>query len=280
MPTRSRFTFWRIILLSTWCAIAGFATIILSRRPSATRTWAPDHQRAPEIVFSDSLVRIGNFRSFRYRSETDFDPIYQSRTVHLDRLTSVALVLTPFSTAWRGPAHSFVTFAFSDSTFVAISIEARREVDESYGLLKGLGRNYELIYVIGDESDLIGRRAAFGEFDVYLYPIRTTPERARAVFVDMLRRADRLRTTPEFYNTAGNNCTSNLVRHVNRVVPSRIPAGLKLLLPGYADEVATELGLIDATLSVDEARVRFKINAAARDHLHDPDFSFQIRGNQ
>ena len=273
----SRATFWRILFLVFSFGIAGFSAIIFSRHPSTSRHWAPDHALMPEMVFADSLVRIANFRNFRYRSESDVDSRYETRTIHLNRLNSVALVLTPFSKAWRGPAHGFVTFGFSDSSFVSISIEARREVGEAYGVLRGLGRNYELIYVVGDERDLIGKRAALGEFDVYLYPIRTTAARAQAVFVEMLRRADQIRSVPEFYHTATNNCTSNLVRHVNQVVPARIPVGINLLLPGYADEVATELGLIDTSLPVEQARSRYRINAIARRYLDSANFSLRIR---
>jgi hypothetical protein len=234
----------------------------------------------PEIVRTDSLVRIANLRDFRYRSETDFDPAYQTRSYDLSQVETVWLVLTPFFKAFRGAAHSFVSFGFRDSTYLAISIEARRERDETYGLLRGLGRNFEIMYVMGEERDLIGRRAVFGGFDVYLYPIRTTPDRARAMLVDMLDRADQLGRRPEFYNTFSNNCTSNLVRHVNRVAPGRIPLGLKLLLPGYADEVARNLGLLDSTLTLEQSRARYRINDAARRYLASPDFSTRIRSGR
>lgn len=232
----------------------------------------------PEIFFSDSLVRITNVRAFRYRSPEAFEPSFEARTYNVNQLTSVWFVLTPFSRAWRGAAHSFVSFGFGDSSFVSISIEARREVGESYGLLRGLGRNFELIYVIGDERDVIGKRAAFGDFDVYLYPVRTTPERARAVFIEMLRRAERLRLQPEFYNTLTNNCISNLVRHVREVVPGRIPTGVKLLVPGYADLVAQELGLLDSTATLDAVRARYRVNDLARRYQGSVDFSRRIRG--
>ena len=263
--------------LAFGCSIAGFGAIILSRHPSTDRPWAVDHARAPAVAFADSLVRIADFRLFRYRTAEEFEPHYEDRTYNLNQLTTAWLVLAPFSKAWRGAAHSFVSFGFGDSSFVAISIEARREVGEEYGLLKGLGRNFELIYVVGDERDLIGKRAGFGDFPVYLYPIRTPPERARAVFVEMLRRADQLRSHPEFYHTFSNNCTSNLVRHVNQVAPGRIPAGIKLLAPGYADDVARALGLIDSSLTLEAARSRFRINERARHYLDSTDFSIRIR---
>lgn len=274
---RARVTYWRVLALVLFCAIAGFGGIVLSRQPSNARNWAVDQARLPEIAFTDSLVRIGNLRDFQYRGADSFTARYTTRTYDLRQLESVWFVLAPFSKAWRGPAHSFVSFGFRDSTFLAISIEARREVGESYGILSGLGRNFELIYVMGEERDLIGKRAAFGGFDVYLYPIKTTPDRARAVLLDMLTRASRLSLRPEFYNTFANNCTSNLVASVNRVAPGRIPLGLKLVFPGYADDVGRALGLIDSTRPLEESRARYRINEAARRYLDRPDFSRRIR---
>jgi hypothetical protein len=267
----------RLVSLMLTLGAGAVGVPLLTRRPSHDRRWAADHERLPAIRIADSIVRIEGVRRFRYRSPDDFEPRWDSASYDLRRLTSVWFVLAPFSTGWRGPAHGFVSFGFTDSSFVAISVEARREAGEAYGIWRGLARNFELIYVIGDEADLIGRRAGFAEADVYLYPIRTSPARARALFVDMLERAERLRAAPEFYHTVGNSCTSNLLRHVNRVAPRQIPSGWKLLLPGYADEVARSLGLIDSSLSLEAARARFRINRLARGHLDDPRFSLRIR---
>ena len=173
------------------------AAILATKRPSNDRVWAADHARVPRVMVTDSIVEIEGVRNFRYRTEQDFEPGYETRRYNLNRLATVWLVLTPFSRAWRGPAHSFVTFGFDDSTYLAISIEARREAVEQYGVFKGLGRNYELIYVIGDERDVIGKRAAFGTFDVYLYPVTARREKIRGMFLGMLERANALRANPD-----------------------------------------------------------------------------------
>ena len=256
----------------------GVTALVVTRRPRADRAWAADHARAPIVTFSgDSLVRVEGVRRFRYPSATRVEERWEAATYDLRAVASVWLVLTPFSKGWRGPAHTFVSFGFADSSYVAISIEARREADEAYGVLRGLGRNYELIYVVGDEPDLIGRRVALDEADTYLYPLTASPADARALLADMLERAAALRQRPEFYNTLGNSCVSNLVQHVNRLAPGRIPGGVRLLFPGYADAVAHELGLIDQALPIDSARARYRINERARDHLDAADFSRRIR---
>jgi hypothetical protein len=163
------------------------------------------------------------------------------------------------------------------SEYVAISVEARREVGETYGAVPGLLKRFELLYVVGDERDLIGQRAVIDGDETELYPVKTTPEKMRLMFVAMLERANTLREHPEFYNTATNNCTSNLVEHVNAISPHKVPYGVKTLLPGYADEVAAAVGLLDTELSIAEARRRYRINDRARAAWGREDFSAAIR---
>jgi hypothetical protein len=224
----------------------------------------------------DSMF-VHHMRNFSYSAEEQFTPAYEDRAYDLNALESVWFVVTPFSTHWRGPAHTFVSFGFADSQYVAISVEARREPGETYGPLTGLFRRFELIYVVGDERDLVGSRAVYGGYDVYVYPIRASRERIRAMFVEMLARANALATKPEFYNTLTNNCTSNVVDHVNHIVPRAVPHGIKTILPGYADEVAYSLGLIDNSIPLEEARRRYRVNDRARRFATSPDFSKAIR---
>jgi len=255
----------------------GVATMLATRRPSNDRAWARDQRVLPHVAMVDSTIRIEGFRRFRYPTADSVIARWDTTTVDLRQLRTVWFVLALFSDGWRAPAHTFVSFGFADSSYVAVSVEARREVDEPYGILRGAARNYELIYVIGDEPDLIGRRVAADEGDVYLYPVVARADQAQALFVDMMRRAERLRDAPEFYHTVSNSCNSNLVDHVNRIAPGAIPGGLKLLLPGYADEVAHGLGLIDDPASIDGVRLRYRINERGRPFLTDSTFSTRIR---
>src|SRR5690606_23608675 len=123
-------------------------------------------------------------------------------------------------------------------------------------------KRYEIMYVIGDERDLIQQRVARDD-DVSVYPIRATPDQARRLFVDMLRRANELYDHPVFYGTIRNNCTTYLLAHVNAIAAEPIPFGRRILLPGYSDEIAFERGLIDTSLPLDSARLHFRVNDRA-----------------
>jgi hypothetical protein len=269
---------WKIVIGIVLLALIAMGTVAWGiASPSNERGWVAPHARMPEAVFAGDTVHVSGIRNFTYTSADSFTIGYYDRSYDLSQLESAWFVLVPFSTGWRGPAHSFVSFGFADSQFVAISVEARREQGETYGTMTGLFRRFELLYVVGDERDLIGLRARFHSGPVYVYPIRAPREKMREMLIGMLERANALRRTPEFYNTLTNNCSSNVVDHVNQVAPNTVQAGWKTMLPGYSDEVAYALGLLDSDLSLAQARERFVVNERARRHAHDPHFSLRIR---
>lgn len=254
-----------------------FGIFWLRIRPSNDRDWAVENRVLPFAEIEGSRVRLHNVRNNEYRTATEFTPRYEDRDVDLDALRSVWFIVVPLGKSWAGPAHTFLSFGFDDDRFIAISVEIRKRKGEEYSSWKGLGKTYELMYVMADERDVVRLRSNYRMDEVFLYPIRATREQGRSLLLDMLARANRLRTHPEFYNTLTNSCTTNIVRHVNTIAPRRVPFSYKVLLPGYSDRLAYDLGLIDTDLPFEEARERFRITGRARRFGDSPDFSLRIR---
>jgi hypothetical protein len=278
-------TRWKRIVLSVLGAgalgaAATYAVVVLPRSASTDRDWTTDGARLARAHFAGSQVHVQNVRNFDYRSTDDFVERWEDRTYDLDRLQSVWFVVEPFSD-YRGPAHTFLSFGFGEgdsAEYVGISVEIRKEKGEHYDPLKALLRNYELMYVVGDERDLVRLRSNFRKDSVFLYRANTTPERARALFVSMLERANALAEHPEFYNTLTSTCTTNIVSHVNTLAPGRVPKfSYKVLLPAFADELAYDLGLLDTSRGFEELRRKALINPVAEKAGDDPAFSRRIR---
>lgn len=272
---------WRRRLWFALCGAAvvvfiGWLLLVLLLRPSNDRTWSSDQDRLATAEFEGDIVTVHNVRNAFYRSTTDFDVFWEERSYDLRRIASVWFVVEPFAD-WRGPAHTFLSFGFDDGQYIAISVEIRKEQGESFSPLRGLLRQYELAYIVGDERDLIGLRANHRHDDVHLYPMRATKEAMRTLFVSMLERANALAAQPEFYNTLTSTCTSNIVDHVNRIAPKPIPWSYKTVLPAYSDDLAFDLGMIDTDLPRAAYRAAFRINEQARTHADSDDFSLAIR---
>jgi len=261
----------------TIAVIIGVLCIIwFSIRPSNNRDWSLDQSILSFAEINENLVNIHNIRNFTYASTTSYTPNYYNKTFDLDKIKSVDYIVEPFS-EWAGSAHTFLTFGFEDNQYVSISIEIRKEKGESFSALKGLFKQYELMYVIADEKDVIKLRSNYRKDQVYLYPIKTTKEKMRALFLDMVQKANCLKDHPEFYNTLTDTCTTKIAKHVNKISPKRIPFSFKILFPGYSDRLVYDLGLIDTSLSFEEIRAKYIINEKALKYANDPDFSIKIR---
>jgi hypothetical protein len=254
--------------------LGGFAAI----RPSNNREWVSEQSILPAVTFvGDSIVRVAHVRNYDWTSDSSGRASYYDRDYDLRRIASVSYIVTPFAKNWRGPAHTFVSFGFDDSTYVGVSVEARKEVGETYSIAKGSLKRFEVMFVVADEHDLIPLRASKWGDEIIVYPVRATRAQARAMFVGLMGRAHKLETKPEFYGSFRNNCTTNILDQVNAIATKKIAYGPKVLLPGYSDELAMDLGLLDTALPLDSARVRFRVNERSRMYLHDPRYSVRIR---
>jgi hypothetical protein len=70
--------------------LAWWATI----SPATDRNWAPDVARNVTATIDGDRVVINNVRDFAWRSETDFDPIWEQRTYALSHVTDVDLIVS------------------------------------------------------------------------------------------------------------------------------------------------------------------------------------------
>jgi hypothetical protein len=256
-----------------------FALLVVAWRQipaSNDRDWQPEVAVAPWATIDGDRVTIHGVRNFDYRTETDFVPRWEDRTYDLRTLDSVDLV----AVYWGSPAiaHIMLSFGFAGRDHLAVSIETRKERGESYSTLAGFFRQYELVYIVADERDVIGVRTTYREpqEDVYVYRVRGPLANARRVFLDYVKSMNELRARPQHYNTLTTNCTTGVLLH-SRVNPESPPFSWKILLSGYVPEYLYGLGRLDRSRPFPElqriSRVNERANAAGRD----PAFSQRIR---
>jgi hypothetical protein len=241
---------------------------------SNARDWTPDVARTARATFDGSRVTIENVRNFKYRSETDYDQRWETRTYNLDQVEGVDLFLS-----FWGPteiAHTIMSWEFDDGQHLAISIETRKQKGESYSAIRGFFRQYELYYVVADERDLIGLRTNHRGEQVYLYRLRASSVQARALLVDYLDEVNQLADHPEWYNALTQNCTTTIRGHVQN-----IGAGgnldWRMLANGHLDELLYERGQIDTSLPLEDLRARSNITEKAKAADDSQDFSARLR---
>lgn len=260
------FTFLFLSVVAWWIAIP----------PSHDREWRPEVAIMPRVVIDGDRVRISGVRNFDYRNRNDFTVRWEEREVLLSHLTALDFYVSYWSEGLVG--HTFLSFIFDNAPPLSISIETRPEVGEGFNPLASLFKQFELIYVVGDERDLVGVRANHRRETVYLYRLNTSADDARRLLQVYLTRINELADRAEFYHLLSNSCTINIFRYANAVGRAG-RFDIRHLFNGLVDSYLYHSGRVDTTLPFDELRRRSLINEAAQAADAAPDFSQRIRGS-
>jgi uncharacterized protein DUF4105 len=232
--------------------VVGLAIFFVALRPSNTGPWKPEYERLARADIRGDEVCLSNFRRARYTPRAaPLSLEWGERKVNLLDLKAVWFGLSVFQKP--GLAHTFVSFDFGDGDPVVISVESRQRPGQRFDPIRGLLHQYHLIYVIADEKDVLGVRTYSKRNEVYFQPLTLSDERAKEIFLDMLRRLNHLVETPKFYNTLLSNCTTSLLK--DTVVPKwQRFVDWRLLLPGFSDRVAYEFDILDKRFSREALR--------------------------
>ena len=176
-------------------------------------------------------------------------------------------------------AHTIMSFEMRDGTRIACSIEVRRERGERYHPVKGLFRQYELIYVWATERDVIGVRTRCRKRSVtHLFEaVVLGPGNERRMLESYLKRTNKLSQSPEWYNTITNTCTTNIVRHVNEVYPGRVPRAVAVLPPGLSPKLLQRNNLVKIEGTIEETLMNSIIDERAKSWDGATDFGDWIR---
>jgi hypothetical protein len=248
----------------------------LTIAPSGDRNWRPEVAVMPRAFIDGDHVRIRGVRNFDYRSRDDFTPHYEEREVDLAHLTGLDFFVSYWS---EGPVgHTFVSFIFDNAAPLSISIETRPEVGRGFEPVASMFKQFELIYVVGEERDIVGVRTNFRGEAVYLFHLNTSPDDARRLLLVYLARINELADRPEFYNLLTNSCTINIIRYAN-AAGRQGRLDIRHVLNGLIGSYLYYSGRLDTSLPFDELRRRSSINkdAEAADSAPEPEFSQRIR---
>lgn len=236
--------------------------------------WRPEYEKLASVHLDNGLAVINNFRRARYDALGHPVKIdWSERNVDLSQLKEVWFGISVFASP--NLAHTFLSFDFGDADPVVISVEARQRPDQSYSPVVGMLDRYHLIYVMADETDIIGVRSHPRKNAVYFQPLKIPQERAQKLFIDMTSKANSLIDKPEFYNTLTSNCTNSILKDTDLPTWRRY-ADWRILLSGYSDRIAYEYGVLDRAHSLEDLRTASHLNAEDFD-AEDADFYTKIR---
>jgi hypothetical protein len=247
----------------------------LTIKPSNEANWQHDVAQIAWAEINGDEVTLHNVRNCDYRTETNYTARWETRSVRISQITGIDLAVNYWGSPWM--AHPIVSFQFTDAPPVCLSIETRKKVGQTYSAIGGLYRQFELIYIVADERDVIRVRTNYrkGE-DIYLYHTTISPERARERFLEYIHSLNALRNRPRWYNAVTSNCTTSI--RTQHPPGERMPWDWRILLNGKGDELMYERHLIvTGGFPFAELKAHSLINARAKAADASSDFSQLIR---
>ena len=232
------------------------------KTPSGTGPWNKNQSMVPFMKYEDTNVTIHNFRNSSYRSVSDYDEKWETRTYSLDKIRTLDIIVEPFMPL-KGMSHIILSFGFEDGEYVAVSVEARKPDDRGQNVVTSMFKAYELIYVVGDERDLVHHRIFHRDHDVSIYRLDSrNREHLRAFFILVMNHAASMERYPQYYHTITNNCTNSVFRHLEYLLASKFPwYDYRLVLPGYLDDLLFEWGAFGSDYTLDEIQDRAKVDS-------------------
>lgn len=268
VPHFSHWFFLNVLVAAWW----------LSLTPKPEQDWAPEFARTPWAEISGDRVAVHEVRNFSYRTEHDFIQKWETRTYDLSQIAGADLFLIN----WGVPlvAHSIVSFRFSDGTYLATSIEARRTKNQDFSALLGFFRQFQMSYLVADERDVVRLRTNYRKDEnTYLYRTRLTPTDARGLLQAYLGWMNAAHVRPEWYNALTNNCSTPMIAYLAKAKIGGISRwDWRGIIAGRGDEMLYELGdLAGDRLPFEQLKVQAWINPAAQKADDAGNFSQLIR---
>lgn len=217
----------------------------ISLTPSNTKNWRSGNENLPTFSVEENILTIKNFRDFYFLEDKNLTEIknWDTKTFNLNEIEGMDFIISHFAD-FHGIAHSFVTFRFADGKNFSISMEARMETGVKYSPFTGLFNQFEMLYIVGSERDLIGSRIGYRNEEVYLYKTTADKQMSKKILLSFMTDINDIEKNPRFYNTLWRNCTTEIVTQIERVLEKNIWWSYEHLLPGYADKKALEMNFL------------------------------------
>lgn len=259
------------VIVPVWALLLGWWGTLL---PSQNRDWQPDVDRVATARIDGDTLTVTNVRNFTWRSDTDFDPRWETRQYRLSALRGADLFLS----YWAGErvAHAIISFDFGTAEPLAMSIEIRREKGEAFSSTAGFFKTYELIAIAADERDIVKVRSTVRGEDVRIFRLDIEPVTARGLLGEYVALVNNLAAEPRWYHTLSANCTTVIFGMARRLDP-RIRLDWRVLLPGKLPAYLRENDFVSRAVPLDALVAAGRIGPRASAPPPDPDFSNRIR---
>jgi hypothetical protein len=200
------------ILWAVLAAVVLALIVVFTRAPRHDRVWKDDVSRLAGAVRDGDAFRIEDYRNWVFNTGGPTRKTWRpSGAFKISDVERVWFVVEPHPGV-PGMAHTMVVFEFADQQLLGLSVEARKEAEEPYSIVRGALNGFELTYVWASPQDMFTRRVLTQDHEIYMYELNLTPAEEQAFLGALLNKTIAIQERPRFYNTFLSNCTNELAK--------------------------------------------------------------------
>ena len=258
----------RPVLLGTVAAFGIFLLAVATRQPRHDRDWYPHLSRLPHVTLEDGVFSIAPYSNWTYAEDAPQAQVWTAVPPHrVSDVRRVWFVKEPHP-GLPVMAHTFVLFEFGEGDLIGLTIEARKETDETYSALAGAFNKFELLYDWASPRDLMTRRAVMMDRELYMYPLQLSQGEAEAYLTALLEKTMSIERRPRFYNTLTSNCTNELAKAAD------MPWDPAFIFTGWSDAALYRLKRIAGEGGFADVQDRARIDDRVREIADLPEAAF------
>lgn len=202
-----------------WVALGGVillalgAIMISLKQARHDRVWADDVVRLSDVSLADRQFNIAQYRDWSYDADGVTQQSWRAAGPHkISDARRAWLVVEPHPGFAGLMAHTMIVFEFQSGELLGLSVEARKEQGEAYGLLPGATNGFELTYLWATPRDMFGRRVRAQDHEIYMYELALSQDEVEAFLGALINKTMAIQSKARFYNTFTSNCTNELAK--------------------------------------------------------------------
>ena len=207
-----------ILLALVLCSTALFA---------GDKPWHKN-QRPPVLISNERGKMVVDNIRWGFTGEEAEQEHFKRVTIDTEKIKEVLFWTENFPPEWLA-AHGMIAFIFEDDSGVVaddgsrdigfvLSVEARLKFDQSYNLLKGMGKNFGLVYLLTSFTDRIQFAVAMRKHSVSQFKLKLSDKQKRELVRNTIMRSCENRDDA-WYNTLTESCVTHATECINTVLP-------------------------------------------------------------
>ncbi|MFM2414772.1 MAG: hypothetical protein RI911_465, partial [Candidatus Parcubacteria bacterium] len=167
---------------------------------------------AVQDIATPDVFTLSNIRNITYRGEefANYTTEWLQQKYDIRDLQKVWFIENNYASL---QSHIMLTFEFSGSRFLSVSVEVRKENAQDFEVWHVLYKNFYVFYILATEYDIVYLRTNIRKSPTYRYELNLTPDQQKALFKSICSSMQATYDNNLLYKVFRSDCVTTLLKN-------------------------------------------------------------------